>query len=277
MNLVLDLGNSRCKWALARPPGMAEVRSAKPSVNEASFTGQTQEQVFRNDALAPGGVFAYGENFVHTLDAAFGGLARPERVAAVCVASAAHTEALAHWVQSHWGLDVQRIVACAAQLGVTNSYKDPTRLGADRWAALIAARARHTDAVCVVDCGTALTVDALDSKGVFRGGVILPGLALMRDALLRRTQGVRDAQGDEGSVFAQTTADGVVAGTLFGLVGAIDRILDEQAAMLGVAPQVLITGGDAQPVLALLRHAHQHVPDLVLEGVAHIVRTGDPP
>jgi type III pantothenate kinase len=271
MNLVLDLGNSRCKWALARPPGMAEVRSAKPSLR-----GQTQEQVFRNDDLAPGSAFAYGENFVHTLDAAFGGLARPERVAAVSVASAAHTEALAHWVQSHWGLDVQRIVACAAQLGVTNSYKDPARLGADRWAALIAARARHTNAVCVVDCGTALTVDALDSNGVFRGGVILPGLALMRDALLRRTQGVRDAQGDTGSVLAITTADGVVAGTLFGLVGAIDRILDEQAAMLGVAPQVLITGGDAQPVLALLRHAHHHVPDLVLEGVAHIVHAGNP-
>ena len=279
MNLVLDLGNSRCKWALARPPRMAEVRTTArdgSAENAGAVLPQTPEQYFRNAGLMPGGAFAYGENFEHTLDVAFGGLARPERVAAVSVAAAGHTETLTQWVRSHWGLDVQRIVAGAAQLGVTNSYKDPTRLGADRWAALIAARARHTAAVCVVDCGTAVTVDALGPDGVFRGGVILPGLALMRDVLLQRTHGVLAANGAAGSALALTTADGVAAGTLFGLVGAIDRILDEQAATLGAAPQVLITGGDAQPVLALLRHAHRHVPDLVLEGVARIAHAGDP-
>jgi type III pantothenate kinase len=246
MNLVLDLGNSRCKWALA------------------------------NAGLTPGGAFVYGENFVRTLDDTFGGLARPERVSAVSVAATGHAEALTQWVQSNWGLEVQRIVAVASQLGVTNTYKDPARLGADRWAALIAARARHTDAVCVVDCGTAVTVDAIDPNGVFRGGVILPGLALMRDALVRRTQGVLDTNGAAGSALAVTTADGVAAGTQFGLVGAIDRILDEQAAMLGVVPQVLITGGDAKLVLPLSRHAYRHVPDLVLEGVARLARAGGP-
>lgn len=263
MNLVLDLGNSRCKWALARPPGMAEVRI-------------TQQPSFRDAGLTPGGAFAYGKHFMQALDSAFGGLARPERVAMVSVAATERSETLSQWVQSHWHLDVQRIMTGMTQLGVTNSYKDPTRLGADRWAALIAARARHTTTVCVVDCGTAVTVDALDASGVFRGGAILPGLALMRDALLQRTHGVRDAEGDAGSVLACTTADGVAAGTQFGLTGAIDRILDEQAAMLGAVPQVLITGGDAPALLTLLRHAATAVPDLVLEGVAHIVRTGGP-
>ena len=246
MNLVLDLGNSRCKWALA------------------------------DTGLKPGGVIAYGEDFAFNLDQALGKLARPKQVAAVSVANAAHTETLTHWVQSHWGLAVQSISAGARQLGVINSYKEPTRLGADRWAALIAARARHTEAVCVVDCGTAVTVDALDAQGVFRGGVILPGLALMRDALLRRTEGVLAADGAVGSTLALTTADGVAAGTQIGLAGAIDRILGEQAALLGCIPPVLITGGDAQPLLALLRHVAQYTPDLVLEGVAHIVRAGSP-
>jgi type III pantothenate kinase len=110
---------------------------------------------------------------------------------------------------------------------------------------------------------------------VYRGGVILPGLALMREALLLHTHGVRDVVGAAGSPLAQTTADGVAAGTLFGLAGAIDRILDEQAATLGAAPQVLITGGDAQSLLALLRHVAQYLPDLVLEGVACIANAGD--
>ncbi len=85
---------------------------------------------------------------------------------------------------------------------------------------------------------------------------------------------MRDVVGDAGSALAQSTADGVAAGTLFGLAGAIDRILDEQAALLGATPQILITGGDAQPLFALLRHAVQYTPDLVLEGVARIARAG---
>jgi type III pantothenate kinase len=261
MNLVFDLGNSRCKWALARPPGMAEVRNA-------------QEQFFRDTGLKPGGAFAYGQDFARVLDNSFSELARPEHVAAVSVAAAGHLQTLAQWVKRRWGLELQSIVTHAAQLGVTNTYKDPARLGADRWAALVAARARLPDAVCVVDCGTALTIDALDRHGVYRGGVILPGLALMRDVLLR-TQGVREVLGDAGSTLALSTADGVAAGTLFGLAGAIDRILDEQATLLGETPQTLITGGDAQPLLALLRHAVQHTPDLVLEGVAVIACAGD--
>lgn len=248
MNLVLDLGNSRCKWALAD-------------------VGQEPT------GLAQGGALAYGEDFAQELESNFRVLPRPELVAAVCVAASGHLQTLAQWVQRRWGLELQRIDTRAAQLGVTNAYKNPKSLGADRWAALVAARARLPGAACVVDCGTALTIDALDQNGVYRGGVILPGLALMRAALLH-TQGVRDVVGDAGSALAQSTADGVAAGTLFGLAGAIDRILDEQAALLGATPQILITGGDAQPLFALLRHAVQYTPDLVLEGVARIARAG---
>lgn len=243
MNLVLDLGNSRCKWALAAA------------------------------ALKPGGAFAYGENFTHTLDHAFGQLARPARVSAISVADAAHTDTLARWVERHWRLNLRRYSASAAQCGVTNSYKDPAQLGADRWAALIAARARVPGTACVVDCGTAVTVDALDAGGVFRGGVILPGLGLMGSSLSRGARGIHPAAGHAGSCLAQTTADAVAAGALYGLAGAIDRILDEQAAALGAAPQVLLTGGDAPALQVQLRHTILHVPDLVLEGVARMAAT----
>lgn len=246
MILVLDLGNSRCKWALAD-----------------AATG-----------LTSGGAFDYGQDFSQVLDKNFAALVRPDHVAAVSVTAIGHLHTLTQWVQQQWALDLQTIVTCASQLGVVNRYRDPVSLGADRWAALIAARARLQGAVSVVDCGTALTIDSLDEQGVYRGGVILPGLALMRDALLR-TQGVREVSGNDLSPLAQSTADGVAAGALFGLAGAVDRILDEQAALLGDNPLTLITGGDAPQLLALIRHAVQHTPDLVLEGVAHIARTGD--
>ena len=246
MNLILDLGNHRCKWALA------------------------------GTGLTPGGAFVYGEDFSRTLDHAFGKLTRPAQVAAVSVAGAARTDILAHWIRRHWNLELMCFGARAAQCGVTNTYKDPAQLGADRWAALIAARVRVSAAVCVVDCGTAVTVDALDHKGVFRGGVIFPGVALMLSSLLQGTQGIQAAVGNPDTCLAQTTSDAVAAGVLYSLAGAIDRILDEQAAELDDNPQTLLTGGNAEVLSSLMRHTTTLVPELVLEGVAQIIRAGGP-
>lgn len=242
MNLVFDLGNSRLKWAHA------------------------------DARLHAGGAIAYGNELESELDAAFAAQARPARVLAVSVAGTQRTQALARWVRTRWDRALETLSATSVQCGVTNSYREPGRLGADRWAALIAARARMTNAVCVVDCGTAVTVDALDASGVFRGGVILPGLALQHAALQHGTEGIRVTPDTAENCLARSTPAAVAAGVQFGLAGAVDRILDEQAVALGLTPAVLITGGDAAVLAPHLRHATTHAPDLVLEGVARIAR-----
>lgn len=247
MNLVLDLGNSRCKWALA------------------------------DSRIQTSGVIAYGDDFVRSLDQAFSELVHPAQVAAVCVADSAYLETVAQWVKRHWSLDLRHLHARASQCGVTNTYDVPAQLGADRWAALIAARARTTGTACVIDCGTAITVDALDARGTFRGGVILPGLALQRASLLQRTHAIRAADGSANSCLALNTADAVASGTALGLAGAVDRILDEQTVALGGNAPVLLTGGDAHRLQALLRHQTQYVADLVLEGVARMAATENIP
>ena len=244
VNLVLDLGNSRVKWAFAEN-GLRDI-GARP----------------------------YGDHFERTLDEIFGVCPHPARALAVSVADEVYGEILAHWLKERWGLALERVAARDAQLGVTNGYLEPARLGADRWAALIGARARLKGDVCVVDCGTAVTVDVLDAQGKFRGGVILPGPALMRASLRQRAPGVRETEGEDDSCLARRTADAVAAGTLFGVAGAIDRIIDEQATALGVGLQVIMTGGAAAEILPRLRHAAVHAPDLVLEGVARIAVDG---
>ncbi|MCK7498150.1 MAG: type III pantothenate kinase [Comamonadaceae bacterium] len=163
-----------------------------------------------------------------------------------------------------------QISSSAGAFGVINSYVPPERLGADRWAALVAARARGAGAMCVVDAGTALTIDALDAHGVFRGGVILPGVALQRAALAHGTESVGAAAMAFGGCLAHDTAAAVAGGTLYGLAGAVDRVLDEQAQQLGEPATVLVTGGDGPRLLPLLRHAAEPVPDLVLHGVARL-------
>lgn len=239
--LVFDLGNSRWKWAPAA-----------------------------NGLDAPGRTHAYGDDFGHTLDAALASQSRPERAAAVSVVSAALTDTLANWIHRHWGIVLERLTASAQQCGVTNSYRDRSRLGADRWAALVAARHRTQGPVCIVDAGTAVTIDALDGDGVFRGGVILPGLGLQRSALQLGTAGIGPVD-DEGQIaLARTTAEAVATGTLLGLAGAIDRLIDEQSRLLDDSPAVLLTGGDAQSLSLYLRHAVMDIPDLVLEGVARL-------
>jgi type III pantothenate kinase len=240
MKLLLDLGNSRCKWALLGPK------------------------------FQSGGAIEYGADFRAELETALRRITRPEQVFAVSVAGSQRQEQLCEWLETRWKIPLIQISATKQQCGVKNLYEEPGRLGADRWAALIAAHGRNTGTVCIVDCGTAVTIDALDATGVYRGGVILPGLALQRQALVQGTQQIGLSSGQPGHCLARTTADGVASGTLYGLVGAIDRILDEQAATLGIEPAVLITGGDAAAVRALLRHVSTHVPDLVLEGVARI-------
>jgi len=242
--LVFDLGNSRWKWALAG-----------------------------NGLRAPGRAQDYGDDFARRLDAALATMPRPDRAAAVAVASGAQRATLHAWLAQRWNLALDLFTPEAQGHGVTNGYREPARLGADRWAALVAARARARGPACVVDAGTAVTIDALDTDGVFRGGVILPGLMLQRAALLQGTSGIAESEGQERDPLARSTADAVSAGTLLGLAGAVDRVLDEQALLLGTPPTVFVSGGDAPRLLPLLRHAAIEAPDLVLEGVARMAES----
>lgn len=242
MKLLFDLGNSRCKWAILDPD-------------------------FRS-----GGAVEYGADFRAELEKALCQLPKPAQAMAVCVAGSHRQEQLSGWLESRWTIPLIQISATHRACGVVNSYEEPGRLGADRWAALIAAH-EHAAAVCIIDCGTAVTIDALEASGVYRGGVILPGLALQRRALAQGTQQIPHDSGKPDDCLARSTVDGVATGTLLGLAGAIDRIIDEQSAALEFEPVVLITGGDAPVIRPRLRHASIHAPDLVLRGVARLAES----
>lgn len=245
MILFFDLGNSRCKWAVADP-------------------------VFR-----PGGAFGY-DDFTRKLERELMPFGKPARALGASVAGDERTVQLADWLGARFGVKLETVHAMKEQLGVINGYDAPERLGADRWAALLGARARVAGAVCVIDCGTAVTVDALDSKGQFRGGVILPGVSLQRAALQRGTQGVRAAPGQAEGCLARSTDAAVNSGILYGLAGAIERIAEEQVRALGAPATRFITGGDVPLLRPLLRMDTVHAPDLVLEGVARVAGVSVP-
>lgn len=163
------------------------------------------------------------------------------------------------------GIDVHWLVSRRSQCGVRNAYREPAQLGTDRWASLIAAWHLVGGAALVVNAGTAVTIDALSADGVFRGGLILPGVRLMASALASATAGLPHAQG-VFSAFPDNTADAIASGAMLAVCGAIDRM---RSALMkaGSTPQIVLSGGAAPAIEARLDAPVLIVPYLVLEGL----------
>ncbi|MEE8121368.1 MAG: type III pantothenate kinase, partial [Anaerolineales bacterium] len=117
---------------------------------------------------------------------------------------------------------------------------------------------------------TALTIDALASDGRFLGGVIFPGLRVLRTSLVQAASGIPETSGCSADCVARSTDDAIAAGARFGLAGAIERILNEYRDRLGPGMKVLLTGNDASVVLSTLVQPVEEIPDLVLKGLAII-------
>lgn len=148
--------------------------------------------------------------------------------------------------------------------GVRNGYEQPERLGADRWAALIGARGQRSTACLVVCAGTATTVDWLDASGEFRGGLILPGVDLMRASLARNTAQLPLADGNF-RYEPRNTMDAIVSGCLHAQIGAIERMFAKLAGEPGAV--CLLTGGAAQSIVPLLSIPFQLTENLILDGL----------
>ena len=188
--------------------------------------------------------------------------AMPTRIVACNVAGEAvrlRIEALA----ASLALPLGWLSSSAATCGVTNAYDRPQQLGADRWAALIAARAIHTGPTVVTMAGTATTIDALDGNGLFRGGLILPGLALMRTALAGNTADLPHASGSFRAL-PTNPDDAIVSGSIHATLGAIGRM----RATLSDDALCLLSGGAATELAPHLDPPCRMVDNLVLEGLA---------
>lgn len=169
------------------------------------------------------------------------------------------------------GLALQVIASQGSQLGVLNGYREPGQLGADRWAALIAAHRLEPGNKLVVNVGTALTIDALAGDGRFLGGIIVPGPALMRRSLDRGTAGLRLTEGHFDD-FPRSTPDAITSGAIQAGGGAIAQMRDAMAR-IGVAPgRAILSGGAAGEIAPHLPIACSIHENLVLDGLALIAR-----
>lgn len=203
--------------------------------------------------------------------------ARPDQVVACNVCGAEMSERLSAWVKETWDLEVDFIDPRQRAFGVRNGYREPATLGADRWANLIGAWQANRKPLCVVDCGTALTIDAIDKDGNHIGGLIIPGMRMMTSALGTQTRGLNaetlDQPGHRPSgLLAGCTNAAVQGGILYATIATIDRVFGDICSELGTPCLGLITGGDAEKIQPLLRADFRHEPDLIFKGLGLLVK-----
>ncbi len=195
---------------------------------------------------------------------------QPERAAVANVAGAQVAERVGAAL-ANLAIPALWVRARAQQCGVTNRYDNPEQLGADRWAALIGARHLHAAPCLVVCAGTATTVDVLDGEGNFQGGLILPGVELMRQALARNTAQLPLAEGRFADL-PRNTAAAIASGCRQAQAGAVERMFAQVAAHPDAL--CLVGGGAAGEFYDLLRLPKRRVDNLVLEGLARIGLAG---
>lgn len=252
--LTLDVGNTRLKWALYDKP------------------------------LAGARVLHQGAVFLESIDRLaeddWSSLPNPSKALGVVVAGEAIRRRVEDQMEK-WDVSVNWVVPNQGECGITNGYDHPTRLGADRWVAMIGARARmlkhlekplsNPSPMVVVMVGTAVTVDAIDGQGHFLGGLILPGHGIMLRALESGTAGLRVPTGDV-TPFPTNTSDALTSGGTFAIAGAVQRMVQHVKERTHQEPHCIMTGGAGWKMAPSMTIPIELVESLIFEGLLEIAQ-----
>jgi type III pantothenate kinase len=246
MNLLVDVGNTRLKWATHRDGRIGEIQSIPHS----------------------------GSGLAQILQSAWLLMHPPTRVTMSSVVPGT-TGTLRTWIRRHWGVPVDEVLVTAEAFGIRCGYSQPAQLGVDRWMAVIGARTLSEGDLCIVDCGTAITVDGLTRDNHHAGGFIMPGLTLMRSTLAMGTGNLPDVSGVSCMGPAVNTRDAILGGTLHATVGGVQNAFCAMRQTLACehAPKLFLTGGESSQIQPHLEIESIVVPELVFLGLARFAAT----
>jgi type III pantothenate kinase len=244
VDLLIDIGNTNLRW-----------------------TRHDGEQPWEIDVVRHGGGVPLD------LLACWEQLDPPERILVSNVGGDMIAAALARVARALWRRDLELLRTRATFGAVRIAYEEPARLGVDRWLALVGAHARWGQACLILDAGTAATFDLLLADGRHLGGLILPGIEMMRRSLLVGTHVPRVEADPSGEPWATDTASAIAAGSVQALAALADRLYGRLAAYDRLnerpsePPLLILTGGDGERVASALDRPYELAPDLVLRGI----------
>ena len=249
--LAIDIGNTRLKWALYDGP--------RPG---AALLGQGAEFLDHIERLAEG---------------PWADLPQPTAMLGCVVAGDAVRRRAEEQIHERFDCAPRWVVSGTGEAGVTNGYDHPTRLGADRWVAMIGARHRMLQQhgtprpMVVVMIGTAVTVEALDANGKFLGGLILPGHGIMLRALESGTAGLHVPTG-EVREFPTNTSDALTSGGTYAIAGAVERMVQHLRKHCDAEPACYMTGGAGWKMAPSMNVNFELVESLIMDGLLVIAQ-----
>ncbi|MFN9470787.1 type III pantothenate kinase [Acidovorax sp.] len=245
--LAIDVGNTRLKWALY-------------------------------DAHRPGAtLLAHGAEFLDHIEklaeGSWADLPIPQRMLGCVVAGDAAKRRVQEQMEL-WDVPPQWVVSSGEEAGLVNGYDHPSRLGSDRWVAMIGARHHvlaHGPArpLVVVMVGTAVTVECIDAHGRFMGGLILPGHGIMLRALETGTAGLHVPTGDV-RMFPTNTSDALTSGGTYAIAGAVERMVQHVIQHCGEEPACIMTGGAGWKMAPSMTRPFELVDNLIFDGLLEI-------
>ncbi len=241
--LVVDAGNSRLKWGWYRSGEWEEF-------------GQLENQ------RVPGQLATIWSQ--HPI--------QPQQIWVVNSAGEARMKELQHYCQLCWReASLQQIRTRPAWAGLNNGYLQPEQLGVDRWVAMVAAWQCYQEAFCVVDCGTAVTLDFVDTSGMHQGGMIFPRAGESLAQLLQRVPHLRQGRPvgrHQGEVLLGDSTEQALRSHQGELAAAVAAAIGELRECYGHF-RILVTGGGSDGVISRLTTASEY-PRLVLDGALAI-------
>lgn len=237
MNVLIDIGNSRLKWLVEHDSQFGPLMAV--DYRQAGFLIQLQQAWQALDT--PKTIAIASVSNKHILDG----------IQQLC---------LSLWPQAQWLIPQ----STDAAFGLKNAYAQPEKLGIDRWLALIAAHHHYAGDLCIVDCGTAITVDGLQADGSHVGGLICPGLRLMKQALAGNTADLDFSNQPFAAQLATKTEAAIANGVFMAAIGLIEHVMQK----LDSNYQLVITGGDAEILAQSLNRPAIVDHGLVMKGLS---------
>lgn len=246
MILEIDAGNTRIKWRFITP-------------------GDSPEQLSSGNLLAVSDAGALMDGLAGRLGG--GDMEHVSRVRVSSVRGSEFGQRLAALLRGSWRLEPEFATVEKQRCGVTNAYDNVASMGVDRWLAMLAAYDRAGGACCILDCGSAMTFDWLDSSGRHRGGYIVPGIELMLESLVRKSPALTVSPAAGVPEPGNSTASAIGNGLLAMALGFAEHC---HQATAGGNERLhwFLTGGDAGKLSPHLSWPHTIAGDLVLDGLA---------
>lgn len=236
MHLLIDVGNTRVKWAVIEDEFNEDVDVCIGSLKELSISIQNMDTVNTK----------------------------------VLLSAVNQTNDLMLLLDKSDFAEITSVKSQSTQAGISNSYEQPERMGIDRWLAMIAShKLVNNKGIVIVDAGSALTIDVLNQKGFHQGGYIVPGIAMAQSALFSNTEQVKrydevvatNRSSGRLNKLGNNTLQCVEYGVINQQVALIEKVMKQYPEY-----EIMITGGDGELLAEFLPTAIVD-RNLVLKGL----------